>query len=72
MNLSGALLLIVYCGICGKGINECSYCNNFFIARGLKKTRCYPNECDKAYRDVGNGKKRRIIQSDIYKCPSNL
>lgn len=41
-----------------KRIKQCPYCNNFFIARDLKKKRCYSNECGKAYSRAKKRKQR--------------
>jgi hypothetical protein len=42
-----------------KAIKQCPYCNNFFIARDLKKTRCYSKACDKAYSREKKRKQRK-------------
>jgi hypothetical protein len=48
-----------------KRIKQCLNCNNFFIARDLKKKRCYSDEHNKAYCRVKNGSKWKIVPLDL-------
>jgi hypothetical protein len=41
-----------------KRIKQCPYCDSFFIARDLKRKRCYSDECGKAYSREKKRKQR--------------
>jgi hypothetical protein len=41
-----------------KRIKQCPYCDSFFIARDLRRKRCYSDECGKAYSREKKRKQR--------------
>jgi hypothetical protein len=47
-----------------KKLKICPFCNNFFIAGNIRRTRCYSKECENAYQ---REKKRKQRQNDPVK-----
>jgi hypothetical protein len=49
-----------------KLIRKCPYCNNFFIAKDIKRKKCYSNNCIKEYEKLKKRKQREGNLSKYY------